>query len=452
MAPWPPRHGNRAPGQKCSVTVDEPEVMCGAAQIKTRRRATVGQSHEPAICLNPLHKLPSGTVSEAPVLALNSGSSSLKFGLYRVSGTETLSLLSGESQGLGEAAASFHVTDAQGVTVQRETSAMADASDAIIGICEWLAERHAPAPVAIGHRIVHGGPHLRQHALIDTQVMTQLEAALTFAPLHTPAALAVIRYAATHFPGLPQVACLDTCFHEAMPPVASTLPLPRATRAAGIRRYGFHGLSCESIVRQLGPALPEGLLIAHLGNGASITAVRDGISIDTSMGLTPTGGLMMGTRSGDLDPGVLVHLMREMKLDAAAIEDLVGHHCGLLGVSGISADMRALHDAVGVNPDARLAIDMFCYAVAKALGAMSTALRGVDQIVFTGGIGEHDHLVRAMICAQLASLGVDLDEVRNRRGLGLITRDGSRCTAQVLLSRENEQIALHTWALCDLHA
>ena len=426
--------------------------MCDAAQMNTRRRATVGQSHEWATCLNHLRKLPSGTVSEAHVLALNSGSSSLKFGLYQVSGTATLCLLSGESQGLGEAAASFHVTDAQGVTVQRETSAMVDASDTIIRICELLAELHVPAPGAIGHRIVHGGPHLRQHALIDTQVMTQLEAAVAFAPLHTPAALAVIRYAAAHFPGLPQVACLDTCFHDAMPPVASTLPLPRAMRAAGIRRYGFHGLSCESIVRQLGPALPERLLIAHLGNGASITAVRSGISIDTSMGLTPTGGLMMGTRSGDLDPGVLVHLMREMKLDAAAIEDLVDHRCGLLGVSGISGDMRALHDAASKNPGARLAIDMFCYAIAKELGAMSMALGGVDQIVFTGGIGEHDDQVRAMICGHLSSLGVDLDEAMNRRGLGPITRDGSRCTAQVLLSREDEQIARHTWALCGLHA
>ncbi len=424
-------------------------MLCDAAQMQTRRRATVGDSHEKAICLNHPRKPPPGRAPEAPVLALNSGSSSLKFGLYQVSGAETLCLLSGAAQGLGEAAASFHVTDAQGVTVRRKTSAIADAGDAIVRICELLAERQAPAPGAIGHRVVHGGPHLRQHAVIDMQVMAQLEAAVAFAPLHTPAALTVIRYATKHFPGLPQVACLDTCFHQAMPPVASTLPLPRALRAAGIRRYGFHGLSCESIVRQLGPAIPERLLIAHLGNGASITAVRRGISIDTSMGLTPTGGLMMGSRSGDLDPGVLVHLMREMKLDAAAIEDLVDHHCGLLGVSGLSGDMRALHDASGANPDARLAIDMFCYGVAKELGAMSMALGGVDQIVFTGGIGEHDERVRAMICAHLASLGVDLDPARNRRGLGLITGDGSACAAQVLLSQEDEQIARHAWALCD---
>jgi acetate kinase len=237
-----------------------------------------------------------------------------------------------------------------------------------------------------------------------------------------------------------------------MPPVSSTLPLPRDLRAAGIQRYGFHGLSCESIVRQFDGKLPERLIIAHLGNGASITAVRNGVSIDTSMGLTPTGGLIMGTRSGDLDPGVLVHLMREMKLDAAAIEDLVDHRSGLLGLSGVSGDMRALHDAAASNGEARLAIEIFCYRVAKELGAMSIALGGVEQIVFTGGIGEHDVRVRAEVCARLSGLGVDLDEARNQRGCGRVTGDASRCVVQVLPSQEDEQIARHTWKLCGLKA
>ena len=385
-------------------------------------------------------------------LALNSGSSSLKFGLYQFSKVGIVCLLSGQAEGLGEATASFHATDGQGKTLLRETSAMASAADAVVRIGKLLSDRHAPLPKAIGHRIVHGGPRLRQHCPIDASVMTELEAAAAYAPLHTPAALAIIRYAVKHFPGLPQVACLDTCFHAAMPPVSSTLPLPRELRATGIQRYGFHGLSCESIVRQLASALPERLIIAHLGNGASITAVQNGISIDTSMGLTPTGGLIMGTRSGDLDPGVLVHLMREMKLDAAAIENLVDHRCGLLGLSGVSGDMRALHGAAGSNNAARLAIEMFCYGVAKALGAMSIALGGVDQIVFTGGIGEHDGRVRAEVCARLSSLGVELDDARNQRGLGLVTRDASRCVVQVLPSREDEQIARHTWALCGLTA
>jgi acetate kinase len=402
--------------------------------------------------LNKNSKTAASSDFELHLLALNSGSSSLKFGLYRVRGADALCLLSGAAEGLGEATASFHANDAHGGTLLHEKSVMANASDAVARIGNFLADRRAPLPKAIGHRIVHGGPRLRAHCLIDAPVMTELEAAAAFAPLHTPAAISVIRYATQHFPGLPQVACLDTCFHRAMPPVATTLPLPHEVRAAGIRRYGFHGLSCESIVRQLATALPERLIVAHLGNGASITAVRNGISIDTSMGLTPTGGLIMGTRSGDLDPGVLVHLMRELKLDAAAIEDFVDHRCGLLGLSGLSGDMRILHGAAAANSQARLAIDMFCYEAAKELGAMSIALGGVDQIVFTGGIGEHDDRVRSEVCARLSSLGVELHEARNRRGLGLVSRDSSRCAVQVLPSQEDEQIARHTWALCGLKA
>jgi len=387
------------------------------------------------------------------ILALNSGSSSLKFGLYRVDSDGTECLLSGQAEGLGGAHAVFHAADGRGRPLPGESSAMADQGDvgaALSRIVMLLKSSGTPRPQALGHRIVHGGSALREHALIDARVMTALEAATSFAPLHMPAALAVIRYARAHLPGLPQVACLDTRFHADMPPVASTLPLPQHLRAAGLRRYGFHGLSCESIVRQLGGGLPPCLLIAHLGNGASITAVRQGRSIDTSMGLTPTGGLIMGTRSGDLDPGVLVHLMRELKLGAAAVEDLVDHHCGLLGISGLDSDMRALHQAAPTHADAALAIEMFCYAAAKQLGAMSMALGGVDGIVFTGGIGEHDARVRASICARLSCLGVELDEARNQRGQGLISCDASRCSVRVLPSQEDEQIAHHTAALCGL--
>ena len=386
------------------------------------------------------------------LLALNCGSSSLKFGLYRTGSANPRCLLSGEAEGLGVAGASFHAEDEHGATLLHQACPMANAGDAVRRIGDLLAANPTQLPDAIGHRIVHGGPRLREHRLIDAQVMAELEAAAVFAPLHTPAALAVIRYAQKHFPMLPQVACLDTCFHAAMPAVSSTLPLPRALRAAGIQRYGFHGLSCESIVRQLGSALPKRLIIAHLGNGASITAVRQGISIDTSMGLTPTGGLIMGTRSGDLDPGVLVHLMRAMKLDATAIEDLVDHRSGLLGLSGVSSDMRALHDMAATNGDVRLALEMFCYRVAKELGAMGIALGGVDQIVFTGGIGEHDAQVRDEVCARLSCLGVDLDEARNRRAIGPVSRDGSPCMVQVLPSQEDAQIARHTGDLCGLSA
>src|ERR1700692_1823401 len=207
-----------------------------------------------------------------------------------------------------------------------------------------------PAPAAIGHRIVHGGPKLRQHCLIDDSVLRQLEAATAFAPLHIPAALSVIRFAQGHFPGLPQVACFDTTFHAELAAVARVLPISKELQLEGIQRYGFHGLSCESIVHQLGNDVPNRLVIAHLGNGASVTAVKDGKSIDTSMGLTPSGGVIMGSRSGDLDPGILVYLMRELAFDAAKLERMIDHRSGLMGISATSSDMRRLHDASFENP------------------------------------------------------------------------------------------------------
>lgn len=357
--------------------------------------------------------------------------------------------LSGAAEGLAEATGELHATSQYGDTLLNESAPMADAGMVMERIYGLLLAQRAPIPQAIGHRIVHGGPRLRTHCLIDASVLTELNSASAFAPLHGPAALKVIRFAASHFPDVPQVACLDTCFHATLSPVASTLALPIELRSLGIQRYGFHGLSCESIVRQLGPSRPSRLIIAHLGNGASITAVRDGISIDTSMGLTPTGGLIMGTRSGDLDPGVLIYLMRELKFSAAAIEELVDRRSGLLGLSGTSGDMRTLQATAGSSSQVRLAIELYCYAVAKEIGAMSVALGGVQRIVFTGGIGENSSGIRRMVCARLSSLGVTLDEARNQGGTGLLTHGAAACTVEVLPSGEDEQIALLT---CALHA
>jgi len=305
-----------------------------------------------------------------------------------------------------------------------------------------------PVPQCIGHRIVHGGPKLRYHCRIDTAVLAELATAVVFAPLHMPATLSVIRNSIKHFPELPQVACFDTSFHAHMPDIARVLPIPLALQAEGVERYGFHGLSCESIVHQLGGLLPRNLLIAHLGNGASITAVREGRSVDTSMGLTPTGGIIMGTRCGDLDPGVLVYLAREHELDAGQLEQLVDQHSGLLGVSGVSEDMRSLHQAAGASPAARLAIDMFCYSAAKQLAAMSVALGAVDTLVFTAGIGENDAMVRTRIAGHLGVLGVRIDEARNHDGRDPISETGSVCQVRVLPSKEEEQIARHAEALC----
>ena len=387
-------------------------------------------------------------------VAFNSGSSSLKFGLYALRAGHPACVVSGEAHGIGEAGSVFRVVDAAGRVICLDAEPLRMPQDVVSRFSRWLIETGAPSPQAIGHRVVHGGPMLRQHCRIDDAVLRQLDAAQPFAPLHTPAVLSVIRSAQAEFPGLPQVACFDTVFHARMPAVASVLPLPAALRAQGIQRYGFHGLSCESIVQQLAQAsagtAPKRLLIAHLGNGASVTAVRDGVSIDTSMGLTPSGGLVMGTRSGDLDPGVLVYLARHQGFDAAMLEDLVDHRSGLAGISGLGGDMRTLHAAAATNADAALAIRMFCYAVRKQLAAMWAVLDGVDAIVFTGGIGEHDAAVRAEVCTGLSSLGVQLDEARHRALINPISATGSSCRVHVLPSLEDEQIARHTWVLAGI--
>ena len=377
----------------------------------------------------------SNALSELTVLALNSGSSSLKFGLYRVGASGADTLFTGVAELIGEPSGQFQVRDSQGNMLGHDTAPILSQRDAVIRIGELFDEARTPAPAAIGHRVVHGGPKLRQHCLIDEKVSQQLECAAAFAPLHTPAAISVIRFAQEHFPGLPQVACFDTTFHAGMPDVARVLPVPRELQSLGIQRYGFHGLSCESIVRQLGDNVPSRLIIAHLGNGASVTAVKDGKSIDTSMGLTPSGGVIMGTRSGDLDPGILVYLMRELGFDAVRLEQMIDHRSGLLGISATSSDMRRLHEASSENLDARLAIDMFCCSVRKQIAAMIAVLGGVDLLVFTGGIGENDGEVRASICAGLSWASINLDPAAS---LGQV---------KVLASQEDEQIARHTWTI-----
>ena len=388
------------------------------------------------------------SASGAIVLALNSGSSSLKFGLYHVRSGEAEALLSGKWATTGDGGSAFHA-DAAGKELTPSTSRITNQEEAVARIAGLIAQTAMPRPDAIGHRVVHGGPTLRQHCRIDDSVLRALEAALPFAPLHIPPALAVIRFAHAHFPGVPQMACFDTAFHANLPDVVRVLPIPYELQAEGIQRYGFHGLSCESIVHQLGTDLPERMIIAHLGNGASVTAVRRGTSIDTSMGLSPTGGVIMSTRTGDLDPGVLLYLMRDKGLDAQAIEELVDHRSGLLGISGISGDMRSLHAAAESNPRSRLAIDMFAYSVRKQIAAMIAALAGIDLLVFTGGIGENDSAVRTAVCGGLSWAGISLDPTRNQRANNPISDTDSRCRVLVLKTQEDEQIARHTASLLD---
>jgi acetate kinase len=381
--------------------------------------------------------------STGTILALNSGSSSLKFGLYHVGHHKTETLVSGEVEAIGKTDAKFHASNACGDDLLSETAPVASQGDAVRRIARFLVDRKVPAVTAVGHRVVHGGPRLLRHCMIDDEVLTQLKEAIPFAPLHVPAALEVIEFARAHFPGMPHAACFDTSFHADMPDVARTLPIPKVLRSLGIRRYGFHGLSCESIVHQLAKDLPSRLIVVHLGNGASVTAILNGQSVDTSMGLTPTGGVIMGTRTGDLDPGVLVYLVREKKFDATALEDLVDRQSGLLGISSLDSDMRRLHEAASSNDDARLAIEMFCYSVRKKVAAMIAVLGGVDMVVFTGGIGENDEAVRAMICEGLVWAGIGQPE----RLSWVIRETAPGDNVSVLPSQEDEQIARHTWSL-----
>jgi acetate kinase len=387
----------------------------------------------------------------ANVLALNSGSSSLKFGLYLTGSSPPEILLSGEAQAIGAATGKFYSHNSSGHAVMSETVAFSSQQDAMLHIGKALKAANMPEPHAIGHRIVHGGPALRTHRRVDEAVLQQLEAATRFAPLHVPAALSVIRVTQEQFPGAPQVACFDTTFHAGMPDVARILSIPRELQSEGIQRYGFHGLSCESILGQLAGDLPARVVIAHLGNGASVTAVKRGKSIDTSMGLTPTGGLIMGTRSGDLDPGVLVYLMREKQFDATKLEELVDHHSGLLGVSCVDSDMRRLRTAAPGNPDAQLAIEMFGYSVRKHIAGMIAALGGIDLLVFTGGIGENDWETRLAICGGMAWTGIELDAQRNQENTNPVSAAHSACRVLVLNSREERQIAHHTWTVLSQH-
>ena len=363
-----------------------------------------------------------------PILALNAGSSSLKFGVYLVGFHTSRMLVSGAAEAAESGHIAFVATDADGTVLASDSRAGESPYAAIDRIAELLVAQRLPTIAAVGHRIVHGGPLCRHHTLIDANVMQHLESAKVFAPLHVPPALSLLKFAQRQFPDAPQVACLDTAFHTTLPEVARTLPLPKTLRGQGIERYGFHGLSCESIVRQFGKEVPKRLVIAHLGHGASVTAVANGRSIDTSMGLTPSSGVMMSTRCGDIDPGVLAFVAREHDYNADALERLIYQQSGMLGVSGVSGDMRKLRESAASNPDAALAISMFCYSVKKQIGAMAAVLGGVDALVFTGGIGENDAVSRADIC----------------EGLAIIAEHAA---VHVIPAHEDEQIALHTWHL-----
>lgn len=333
------------------------------------------------------------------VLVFNAGSSSLKFGLFSCADTPQPILL-GKAEGIGGHGGHLTVRDRNGSIVFEDNGAetIEDASRQIIAT---LQSGDYGRPDVVGHRIVHGGAGVLDHCVVDDAVLRELEKATVFAPIHGRPALSVMKSAQAAFP-VPQVACLDTAFHKDMPAVARQFPLPSALAARGLHRYGFHGLSCESILRQLADRRPSRLIVAHLGSGASVTAISDGRSLDNTMGLTPTGGVMMATRSGDLDPGLLIYLVR-LGHNAEQLEALLDQQSGLAGVSGLTGDFKTL--VASNSESAKLAVSMFCYSITKAIAAMTAALGGLDLLVFAGGIGEHDETVRARIVAQLSWMG-----------------------------------------------
>ena len=385
-------------------------------------------------------------MSGTPVLVINSGSSSLKFGLFESARGKIRLLVRGAADGIGSDLGKVSLQSAEGNVLYDEPHAVRDQAHALELVAAQLSAQGLPAATAVGHRIVHGGPALREHQKITPLVLEQLEAAAHFAPLHVPAAVALIREAQRLFPGVPQFACFDTAFHRSLPEAAARFALPEKFWKDGVRRYGFHGLSCESILHTLGAARPARLIVAHLGNGASITAIANGCSVDTTMGLTPTGGIIMGTRCGDLDPGVLLYILRSNGNNVAELEDLLDRRSGLLGISGKSRDMRELHQGSG-DPRVRLAIEMFARSAKKAIAAFAAILGGLDLLVFTGGIGEHDAAVRAEICEGLQCFGLRLDEPANQRGLENISSAQSQVLVRVLPSEEEIQIARHAYRL-----
>lgn len=384
------------------------------------------------------------------ILVLNAGSSSIKFDLF----SGSTDLMRGQIEGLGASPRLKAKRLEDGLDLSRPLSDDEGRNhQAALGVLLALINDAAPglAVNAVGHRVVHGGITHEVPVIVTDEVMTTLERLVPLAPLHQPHNLAGIRAAAAAFPQAVQVACFDTAFHRAHPWVNDTFALPRDLYDEGVRRYGFHGLSYEYITEHLRSVMPAAatgrLVVAHLGNGASMCAINGGRSIGSTMGFTALDGLPMGTRCGQLDPGVVLYLMAEKGMDAAAISDLLYKQSGLKGLSGLSQDMREL-EAAG-TPEARQAIDYFVFRVKREIGAMAAILSGIDTLVFTGGIGENAVNIRAEVCRDLGWLGVDLDEDRNAGRQTKISRDGSRVTVLVVATNEEEMIRRHTAALLD---
>ena len=390
----------------------------------------------------------------ANVLAINGGSSSIKFAVYTM-GDARQRRLHGKLERIGLRDTTLTFDDPSHHQHGSRIIGNFDHHAAANFLIGWLEQHVGLASLAaVGHRIVNGGADYDEPQRVTPELLDALRRISAYAPEHLPAEIALIDLFRERVPKLSQVVCFDTAFHRAMPRVAKILPIPRRLQAQGVERYGFHGLSYAYLMQELArvagrEAIQGRIILAHLGNGASLAAVRDGNSIDTSMSFTPTGGVMMGTRSGDLDPGLVAYLAHTERMTTDEFDQMVNYESGLLGVSETSSDMRDL--LAGETDDVRVAeaLALFCYQIKKCIGAYAAALGGLDTLVFAGGIGEHAAVIRARICEGLGFLGVDIDETRNAQHAAVISADASRVTVRVMHTDEEAMIAKSVYAVLD---
>lgn len=379
------------------------------------------------------------SADEDVVLCVNAGSSSVKLALFRAAEERLETMATASIQGLGGGQARLTVRRGAQVVDARDAGQL-DHEHAIATALPLL-EKVAPRPISVvGHRIVHGGARYLEPTLVDETVLSNLRELVALAPLHLPSAIACIELVTERFPGIRQVACFDTAFHARMPEVARRLPLPESFDRAGVRRYGFHGLSFEYVMSTFEQPPPHRVVIAHLGNGASLVAVENGKSIDTTMGFTPAGGVMMGTRSGDLDPGVLVYLLRQLNVSVGSLASILEREAGLVAVGGTS-DMKEL--LASTEPKARLAVAMFCNGIRKAIAGLASVLGGIDVLVFTGGIGENAAVIREGICDGLGFMGIEIDREKNMAADDVVSSRSSTCKVRVVKTDEDAMIANH---------
>jgi acetate kinase len=404
-------------------------------------------------------------MTAVPILVLNSGSSSIKFSLYTAADGRFQKLLEGSVDGIGGDAgkSKFWIKSwldgNDGKKILDENPDLPDADTAFSAIGKSLTSADFPRPAAIGHRMVCGGPTVTENQVVTPELIAEMERYTSFAPLHSPAAIDIMRRAMKLFPDVPNFVCLDSYFHRDLPEVTRHLPIPEEYSKMGLRRFGAHGLSYESIVAHLEPNVPRRLIVCHLGNGASVCAIREGKSVDTSMGLTPTGGIISATRTGDIDPGVLIFMLRHigetsagMKDAANQLEKVVNKKSGLEALSGVTHDMRTLRQAIADGDrNARLAVDEFVYDLRKFIGGYIAVLGGLDTLVFTGGIGEHDAATRAEVCAGLSGFGVVLDSDQNESAAdSIISSADSRIEVRVIPAEEDLTIVRHVSRLLNL--